>query len=85
MLYLFFMFKDFKLFSSQYTEFIDSGKTFSTCFRYNTQNFKSHQLHTQLSKKLYRFRGYRKNKKCSIFHVLSEYQQKMATFFPSGD
>ena len=82
------MFKDFELFSSQYTEFIDSGKNYchdsSTSFRCNTQNFKNHQLQTQLSRKRQRFRKYRKNKKCSIFYELSEYQPKMATFFPLG-
>jgi hypothetical protein len=36
---------------------------------------------TQLSRKLQRFRIYSQNKKCSIFHELSEYQQNMATFF----
>ena len=34
----------------------------------------------QLSRKLQRFRTCRQNKKCSIFHQLSEYQQKLATF-----
>jgi hypothetical protein len=38
------------------------------------------QFQTQLSRKRQRFRIYRKNKKCSIFHELSEYQQKWATF-----
>ena len=31
------------------------------------------KFQTQLSRKLHRFRTYRKNKKCSIFHDLSEY------------
>src|SRR3569623_1945717 len=31
------------------------------------------QIQTQLSRKLQRFRTCRKNKKCSIFHDLSEY------------
>src|SRR3569623_458669 len=35
---------------------------------------------TQLSRKLQRFRTCRKNKKCSIFHELSEYQQKGQLF-----
>jgi hypothetical protein len=75
------MFKDFELFSSQYTDFSDSGKKLSgTCFRCNTQNFKNRQLHTQLSRNRQRFRGCRKNKKCSIFYELFEYQQKLATF-----
>ena len=72
------MFKDFELFSSQYTE-----KLSGTCFRCNTQNFKNRQLHTHLSRKRQRFEIYRKNKKCSIFYELSEYQQKWATFFRS--
>jgi hypothetical protein len=37
-----------------------------------------------LSRKLQRFITYRKNKECYILHELSEYQQKMATFFPLG-
>ena len=40
------------------------------------------KFQTQLSRKLQRFRTCRKNKKCSIFHDLSEYQQNVATFFP---
>src|SRR3569833_2661353 len=43
---------------------------------------KHEQFQTQFSRKLQRFRGCRKNKKCSIFHELSEYQQKVTTFFP---
>ena len=35
-------------------------------------------------RKRQRFRIYRKNKKCFIFHELSEYAQIMATFFPTG-
>ena len=70
------MLKDFELFSSQYTNFIDSGEKLSgTCFRCNTQNFKNRQLHTQLSRKLQRFRTCRKNQKCSIFYELYVYQQ----------
>ena len=42
------------------------------------------QIQTQLSRKLQRFRTCRKNKKCSILHELSEYQQKMGNFFPTG-
>src|SRR6478752_1910163 len=33
------------------------------------------KFQTQFSRKLQRFRGCRKNKKCSIFHELFEYQQ----------
>ena len=40
------------------------------------------KVQTQLSRKLQRFRRFRKNKKCSIFHQLSEYQQNLATFPP---
>ena len=36
---------------------------------------KHEQFQTQLSRKLQRFRTCRKNKKCPIFHELSEYQQ----------
>jgi hypothetical protein len=42
---------------------------------------KHEQFQTQLSRKLQRFRTCTKNKKCSIFHELSEYQQKMTNFF----
>ena len=42
------------------------------------------KFQTQLSRKLQRFRTCRKNKKCFIFHELSEYQQKMGNFFPTG-
>src|SRR3569623_3418944 len=38
------------------------------------------KIQTQFSRKLQRFRGCRKNKKCSIFHELSEYQQKWQLF-----
>src|ERR1700752_2045143 len=41
------------------------------------------KFQTQLSRKLQRFRACRKNKKCSIFHELSEYQQKFGNFFPT--
>ena len=44
---------------------------------------KHEQFQTQLSQKLQRFTICRKNKKCSIFHELSEYPQNMATFFPA--
>src|SRR3954470_19040731 len=40
------------------------------------------KFQTQLSQKLQRFRTCRKNKKCSIFHDLSEYQQKWQLFPP---
>ena len=45
--------------------------------RKHEPNFK---FQTQLSRKLQRFRTCRKNKKCSIFHELSEYQQKWQLF-----
>ena len=49
----------------------------TTCFRCNTQS----QLHSQLSRKLQRFRIYRKNKKCSIFMNFSNINKQWATFF----
>jgi hypothetical protein len=80
------MFNDFELFSSQYTDFIDSGKEFTDTTQVQVfvviNEFQNRQLQMQLSQKLQRFRIYRKNKKCSIFHELPEYVQKWATFFP---
>ena len=35
----------------------------------------------KIQTQLQRFRGCRKNKKCSIFHKLSEYQQKSGNIF----
>src|SRR3954462_10332769 len=49
---------------------------------HNENMYTNSKFQTQLSRKLQRFRTCRKNKKCSIFHELFEYQQKMATFFP---
>src|SRR3982750_2495606 len=40
---------------------------------YNEELVTNSKFQTQLSRKLQRFRTYRKNKKCSIFHDLSEY------------
>src|SRR3569623_1033996 len=40
---------------------------------YNEELVTNSKLQTQLSRKLQRFRTCRKNKKCSIFHDLSEY------------
>src|SRR3954465_13940664 len=42
------------------------------------------KFQTQLSRKLQRFRTCRKNKKCSIFHELSEYRQNWQLFSPTG-
>src|ERR1700743_1434477 len=40
---------------------------------YNEELVTNSNFQTQLSRKLQRFRTCRKNKKCSIFHALSEY------------
>ena len=40
---------------------------------YNEELVTNSKFQTQLSRKLQRFRTCRKNKKCSIFHDLSEY------------
>ena len=40
---------------------------------YNEELVTNSKFQTQLSRKLQRFRTFRKNKKCSIFHDLSEY------------
>jgi hypothetical protein len=40
---------------------------------YNEEFVTNSKFQTQLSQKLHQFRTYRKNKKCSIFHELSEY------------
>src|SRR6185312_9413339 len=40
---------------------------------YNEELVTNSKFQTQLSRKLQRFRTCRKNKKCSIFHGLSEY------------
>ena len=53
---------------------------------YNENMYTNSKFQTQFSRKLQRFRIYPKNKKCSIFHELSEYQQKLGNFFfpPTG-
>ena len=58
---------------------IDFSATNSKKFVY--YNEKHEQFQTRLSRKLQRFRRCRKNKKCSILHELSEYQQKWQLFF----
>ena len=40
---------------------------------YNEELVTNSKFQTQLSRKLKRFKTYRKNKKCSIFHDLSEH------------
>ena len=45
---------------------------------------KHEQFQTQLSQQPQRFRTCHKNKKCSIFHELTAYQQQIANFFPTG-
>jgi hypothetical protein len=47
---------------------------------YNENMYTNSKFQTQFSRKLQRFRTCRKNKKCSIFHELSEYQQKWQFF-----
>src|SRR3954463_11071993 len=59
-----------------------SAKNSKKFVYYNEELVHKFKFQTQLSRKLQRFRTCRKNKKCSIFHELSEYQQKWATFFP---
>ena len=59
-----------------------SAKNSKKFVYYSEELVTNTKFQTQLSKKLRRFRRCRKNKKCSIFHELSEFQQKMATFFP---
>src|SRR6185437_1373680 len=51
---------------------------------YNENMYTNSKFQTHFSRKLQRFRRCRKNKKCSIFHELSEYQQKLGNFFPTG-
>src|SRR6185437_13662076 len=43
---------------------------------YNEELVTNSKFQTQFSRKLQRFRTCHKNKKCSIFHELKEYQQK---------
>src|SRR3954463_13080570 len=59
-----------------------SAKNSKKFVYYNENMYTDSKFQTQLSRKLQRFRTCRKNKKCSIFHEISEYQQKWATFFP---
>ena len=58
-----------------------SAKNSKKFVYYNEELVTNSKFQTQLSRKLQRFRTCRKNKKCSIFHELSEYAQEMATFF----
>ena len=60
-----------------------SAKNSKKFVYYNENMCTNSKFQTQLSRKLQRFRGCRKNKECSIFHELSEYQ-KMAwkIFYP---
>jgi hypothetical protein len=48
-------------------------KQFKKFVYYNEELVTNSKFQTQLSRKLQRFRTCRKNKKCSIFHGLSEY------------
>ena len=60
-----------------------SAKNSKKFVYYNEELVTNSKLQTQLSRKLQRFRTCRKKKKCSNFHELFEYQQKLfSTFFP---
>src|SRR5687768_10337554 len=50
-----------------------SAKNSKKFVYYNEEHVHKFKFQTQLSRKLQRFRTCRKNKKCSIFHDLSEY------------
>ena len=50
-----------------------SAKNSKKLVYYNEELVTNSKFQTQLSRKLQRFRTCRKNKKCSIFHDLSEY------------
>src|SRR3954468_23641878 len=50
-----------------------SAKNSKKFVYYNEELVHKFKFQTQLSRKLQRFRTCRKNKKCSIFHDLSEY------------
>ena len=50
-----------------------SAKNSKKFVYYNEELVTNSKFQTQLSRKLQRFRRYRKNKKCSIVHDLSEY------------
>ena len=52
-----------------------SAKNSKKLVYYNEELVTNSKFQTQLSRKLQRFRTCRKNKKCSIFHELFEYQQ----------
>ncbi len=52
-----------------------SAKNSKKFVYYNENMYINSKFQTQFSRKLQRFRGCRKNKKCSIFHELSEYVQ----------
>jgi hypothetical protein len=74
------MFKEFELFSSQYTDLIDSGKKLSgTCFRCKTQiwNFANS---TRDYLKTVSDSGHAVKIKCSIFHELYEYVKNWQLF-----
>ena len=57
-----------------------SAKNSKKFVYYNEELVTNSKFQTQLSRKLQRFRICRKNKKCSIFHDLSEFQQKWQLF-----
>ena len=57
-----------------------SAKNSKKFVYYNEELVTNSKFQTQLSRKLQRFRTCRKNKKCSIFHELFEYQQKWQLF-----
>ena len=73
------MFILWKFKKSIFPQKIQNSLCITTKSLYTKSNFQ-----TQLSRKLQRFRRCRKNKKCSIFHQLFEYQQKVAKIFPTG-
>ena len=69
------MFKDFELFSSQYTEFIDPEKTtIGTCFRCNKQNFKSPTSYAIIVENDNDSEFTVKTKNAPFFNELIEYQ-----------
>ena len=51
---------------------------------YNEELVTYSKFQTQLSRKLQRFRACRANKKCSIFHELSEYNKNEQLLFRTG-
>ena len=80
---LFEMFKDLELFSSQYTDFIDSGKNYQVHVFVVIHKISNRQLHTQLSQKIQRFRIYIKTKNAPFFMNFPNIFKKMATIFRS--